>query len=206
MCSTDADCTAHPDGLCSRFDLKTGTPTGGCQCYYGCTSDADCGSGAICLCGDPIGQCVAASCATDANCGVGQLCTMSTPLGTCPSGVPFACQTSIDTCGGNRDCGSSPGGFSVCGYSNSQHQCVLSCAFGRPFLVRGTARTAGTTRRADWQATAVDPEVDSVGAQQREALGRAWTRMATMEHASIAAFARFALQLLSVGAPASLLE
>jgi hypothetical protein len=52
----------------------------------------------------------------------------------------------------------------------------------------------------------VDPEVDSVGAQQREALGRAWTRMATMEHASIAAFARFALQLLSVGAPASLLE
>jgi hypothetical protein len=48
--------------------------------------------------------------------------------------------------------------------------------------------------------------MDGPSAQQRAALGRAWARMAQMEHASIAAFARFALQLLSVGAPASLIE
>ena len=33
-----------------------------------------------------------------------------------------------------------------------------------------------------------------------------WTRIALMEHASIAAFARFTLQLMSLGAPASLVE
>jgi hypothetical protein len=77
---------------------------------------------------------------------------------------------------------------------------------GRPFLVRGSAQTADVAKRSDWQASGWDPEVDGLTAQEREALGRAWARMAQMEHASIAAFARFALQLLSVGAPASLIE
>jgi hypothetical protein len=130
---------------------------------------------------------------------------MSTPLSTCPTGVPFACQSPSYSCGGDGDC-SSPGGFNTCGYSNSRHQCVPSCVFGRPFLVRGTAQTAGLERRGDWQASDLVPDVARLGVRRREALGNAWAAMAKMEHASIAAFARFALQLLSVGAPASLLE
>jgi hypothetical protein len=37
-------------------------------------------------------------------------------------------------------------------------------------------------------------------------LGHAWVAVAAMEHASIASFARFVLQLLAAGAPASLVE
>jgi hypothetical protein len=204
-CTTDSACTAQPNGFCSQFDPTGGFPVGGCTCYYGCKTDADCGAGQMCLCGDPVGVCVPASCKSDADCGPGLLCTMSAPLGTCPSAPPFACQSPADSCGGSKDCPQTSGA-SVCGYANGLHQCVSECAFGRPFLVRGTAQTAGTERRADWQARVLEPSVDGLSVSQREALAGAWARMAAMEHASIAAFARFALQLLSVGAPASLLE
>lgn len=40
----------------------------------------------------------------------------------------------------------------------------------------------------------------------RSELVRHWTRSAQLEHGSVAAFSRFSLQLLAVGAPASLLE
>src|SRR4051812_39178148 len=40
----------------------------------------------------------------------------------------------------------------------------------------------------------------------RRALVEHWTRAAQMEHASVAAFSRFSLQLLAVGAPPSLLQ
>jgi hypothetical protein len=202
-CSTDTDCKAQPNGMCGS-DPNGGGPVPFCQCFYGCTSDADCGSGKNCLCGDPVGVCIEASCTSDADCGAGLLCTMSAPLGTCPSASPFACQTPQDTCGGDRDC--APNGSKACRYSNSHHECVQACFFGRPFLVRGSAQTADVARRSDWQASDLNPDVDVLSPEQREALGRAWARMAQMEHASIAAFARFALQLLSVGAPASLIE
>src|SRR5262249_51445943 len=40
----------------------------------------------------------------------------------------------------------------------------------------------------------------------RAALAEGWTRDALLEHASVAAFARFSLELLAVGAPADLVE
>jgi hypothetical protein len=130
---------------------------------------------------------------------------MSAPLDTCPSPPPFACQTPADTCGGNKDC-TDGGAFEVCGYADASHQCVQSCVFGRPFLVHGAARTATTEERADWQARVLEPSAEGLSARQREAVAGGWATMAAMEHASIAAFARFALQLLSVGAPSGLVE
>jgi hypothetical protein len=41
---------------------------------------------------------------------------------------------------------------------------------------------------------------------ERARLAEGWTKIALMEHASIAAFARFTLQLMSLGAPADLVE
>jgi hypothetical protein len=41
---------------------------------------------------------------------------------------------------------------------------------------------------------------------ERAALAEHWTRMGQMEHASIAAFARFSMQLLALGAPSALVE
>ncbi len=44
------------------------------------------------------------------------------------------------------------------------------------------------------------------GSPERAALGAAWLRNALMEHASVAALARFTLELLAVGAPADLIR
>lgn len=74
---------------------------------------------------------------------------------------------------------------------------------GRPFVVDGDARVAPCVERSDW-LTPLDPIVDGIDAATRNALAAAWMRDAAAEHASVAAFARFALQLLAVGAPPEL--
>ena len=85
--------------------------------------------------------------------------------------------------------------------------CVAtSCSAGRPFLVEGVERLAGHEERDDWIALDVNPRKDSLPPSVRERLAKRWTGIGLMEHASIAAFARFALQLLAVGAPAELVE
>src|SRR5262249_54305642 len=60
--------------------------------------------------------------------------------------------------------------------------------------------------RSDWSEASVSPALDSLDLAMRDELAAAWERVAQMEHASIAAFARFSLQLLSLGAPADLVE
>jgi hypothetical protein len=206
-CQTDADCTAGPNGQCSGFDPVAGGPTGTCSCYYGCRTDADCTAGEICLCGAPTGQCVAADCTSDADCPKGMLCTMSAPPGSCPGASPFTCQKPEDTCGGAADCVDDAGfGGQSCQVSNGRHECASSCAFGRPFLVEGDARTADADARDDWRDPIPALSVAGLAGEERRAIAAAWTRMAAMEHASIAAFARFTMQLLALGAPASLVE
>lgn len=74
---------------------------------------------------------------------------------------------------------------------------------GRPLLaVDGSARVAPATPRRDWlgEAVSVRPVPAALGGRLR----RAWLDDAAAEHASVAAFARFSLELLAVGAPASL--
>lgn len=74
---------------------------------------------------------------------------------------------------------------------------------GRPFLVDDTIRQARVVTRGDWSAPCTTPKVDMSDAI-RATLAASWEEIARMEHASIAAFARFALQLLAIGAPAEL--
>lgn len=74
---------------------------------------------------------------------------------------------------------------------------------GRPFLDAGRMLGAKEQSRRDWLQAQVYPET-SIEAMTRAALARAWQMDATTEHASIASFARFTLQLLSLGAPADL--
>lgn len=76
---------------------------------------------------------------------------------------------------------------------------------GRPFLVDHTPRTAEAVQRADYAAPA-GLRLDGIAAELRAALAAEWTRVGLLEHASVAAFARFALQLLGLGAPAELLQ
>jgi hypothetical protein len=74
-------------------------------------------------------------------------------------------------------------------------------------LVESSARVAPTVVSGAWLAEcASKPLVDHLSASERATLAAHWTRMGQLEHASIAAFARFALQLLSLGAPSELVE
>lgn len=192
-CSTDADCAADPLGYCDA------PPMGTCQCQTGCRTDQDCGQGQICVCGDPIGRCVTASCKSDADCGGGKLCTSYDSEPSCGP-IVYACQTGADQCGGDADC--EPG--KSCSMSGGRRVCVSAgCAIGRPFLVAGTERLADPAARADWCA-ALELDCSGLDAGSRARLAERWTEIGLMEHASVAAFARFTLQLLALGAPPEL--
>jgi hypothetical protein len=216
-CYSDGDCKDQPNGYCMAA-------VGGilaCFCNYGCRTDADCGAGSICGCASPVGVCIpAANCTVDSDCGAGNLC-LSTSDGGC--GKVFACQTKDDSCASDADCAgpcASDAGCiaQMCSFvpavpeagtdagNGGTHQCtpIRPCATGRPFLVGGAARVAAVARRGDW-ASALAPCLDGLDADDRDALGRHYTEVALMEHASIAAFARFALELLALGAPPELL-
>lgn len=79
------------------------------------------------------------------------------------------------------------------------------CAIGRPFLIDGEARTANIETREDWCENTSLTNIADLPLNLRNELAEAWEHTARMEHASIAAFARFALELLSLGAPSELI-
>jgi len=201
-CNSDSDCSGYPNGHCERWSEDGGTPVS-CQCLPGCIHDSDCKASEMCLCGSPVGMCVPASCASGASCGSGCECISSTPGGNC--GPRFDCQTRADECSRGEDCAD---GGQICSEDNGKHTCQPAnyCGVGRPFLVEGAARFARSVERSDWSAPNVTPDVRDVPPLVRARLAEYWTRVGLMEHASIAAFARFALQLLAVGAPSDLVR
>lgn len=81
---------------------------------------------------------------------------------------------------------------------------TYSYSDGRPFTTAEGSRQADTVAQAtDWaQAAQVAPPADPA---LRAAVVDAWTATAQGEHASIASFSRFQLELLALGAPAELL-
>jgi len=201
QCASDSDCTEKPYGHCEPgLQLPT------TYCAYGCVNDAECPGvpgmyKGMCECGATIGHCVNATCASDGGCDPGFRCQRYDASRGCQQMV-YACQTPEDTCGGDVNCGQN----GLCDGSTGHFACATSgCAIGRPFLVEGHDRVAPLERRADWQAVFA-LELAAVSPGVRAAAGQAWARIAQMEHASIAAFARFALQLLQLGAPPDLVE
>ncbi|MBK8720386.1 MAG: ferritin-like domain-containing protein [Deltaproteobacteria bacterium] len=97
----------------------------------------------------------------------------------------------------------------LCGPERIAGQCCYvaevldqGCA-GRPLLHAGTAVVASTRARDDWGA-ATRPGLAALDADARARACAAWREVAVAEHASIASFARFTLDLLAHGAPAEL--
>ncbi len=89
--------------------------------------------------------------------------------------------------------------------------CYVACegaCCGRPLIVNGVAVVADVVTRADWRASPseVCAAVADLSALEREALASAWLADAQMEHASIASFSQFALDLLQLGAPPELVR
>jgi hypothetical protein len=120
--------------------------------------------------------------------------------------LEFACTTPADTCGGDLDCKQAPQTFCAVQPDGHRECAPGGCAIGRPFLVEEEARTAPLMSRSDWCAERTTPNLDGINNALRGELASAWELIARMEHASIAAFARFSLQLLSLGAPPELIE
>lgn len=80
------------------------------------------------------------------------------------------------------------------------------CGAGRPYREGGEVRHANAEAGASWMAEqGALPRVHELSLEQRETLRDAWLQDALLEHASIASFGRFALELMAHGAPAELL-
>jgi hypothetical protein len=80
-----------------------------------------------------------------------------------------------------------------------------ACYVGRAFLVED-GFLKSTVREGGAWSYGPSPLVSSLDEKTRHALAEAWVKDGLFEHASVATFARFAIQLLSVGAPARLLH
>lgn len=198
-CTTDADCTEFPNGVCNSF------PEGfdglsRCGCQYFCSSDDDCDDDRTCVCESPNGAleygiCVQADCQSNDDCASGQ-CGISAWNDGCGVETRAGCRSPDDQCRSSQDCGD----VEQCAYSPDEGwRCVTAgCAIGRPLIdPDGSWRSAALCRRDDWLAPverlAPDPDAAAY-----------WVEVAALEHASVASFARFTLQLMALGAPADL--
>ena len=76
---------------------------------------------------------------------------------------------------------------------------------GRPFVVDDHAITAPVRAGNDGWADALAPRLDRLSAMERADLAAAWMKDGLGEHASVASFGRFALELMAVGAPPALI-
>jgi len=78
---------------------------------------------------------------------------------------------------------------------------------GRPFSVDGAHRVAECDDSAGtgWSSELRLADLSRLSPQERAQAAHAWTRAALAEHAAIASFNRFAMELMSLGAPPDLL-
>ena len=198
-CQVHADCASLPYGYCERVPNPNPVEEKINRCRSGCASDSDCGGG-ICACdGGTPGRCISANCQIDGDCPANSLCAFVP--GICGNGGSFQCTSPLDECISSADCG--PGESCLV---QSDHRTCSQVACGRPFLIAEAPRMAAIESRADWLHATLTPNVGGLAPLQRAQLAAHWARLGQMEHASIAAFARFNLQLLSLGAPSDLVE
>jgi hypothetical protein len=85
------------------------------------------------------------------------------------------------------------GSLLMVGANGAAYRLVWGECYGRPFIVDG-------------QAHAASPRWGDAPHDSRAAIAETWARAGLYEHASVASFARFALELLALGAPPRLLR
>lgn len=202
-CEIDADCQEGAYGKCVQSLGQIGAF---CECDYSCRADSDCVAGEACACGDVLGggrhaMCVPATCKVDADCESGA-CDVSIYTGRCATEIQLQCRTDEDACASDQDC--VEGEQCVFDGLDGRWNCLgITCIIGRPLTIEGQTRAAPPIGRTDWLA-ALDIGED-VPSDVAAALLAHWSRVAALEHASVASFARFTLELMALGAPPELL-
>ena len=122
-----------------------------------------------------------------------------------PQGTTCAAEAVTELCLlENYRCGLSRMGQSVtCGPFTVDDACCYvvagDCPIGRPFMVAGVARLAPLRSDPDW-SSARAPDLRALDAATKAALADAYAQEGLREHASVASFARFTMQLQAVGA------
>jgi hypothetical protein len=99
------------------------------------------------------------------------------------------------------DCGPVIRGDACC-YDVTEEQ---NACGGRPLRADGIAIVARPGEAAGW-SKGTTPTLNDLSPDERAGLGAAWAHDAHVEHASIASFSRFALELMALGAPGELVE
>jgi len=117
QCTSDADCTMGTNGRCLP---PNGNFAGDVCTYDECSSDGDCGSGKVCVCGapePPYGRagntCVQGNCQVDSDCGATGYCspTVDASCGSRSGVVGYYCHGADDDCTNDSDCsGANDGG------------------------------------------------------------------------------------------------
>lgn len=141
-------------------------------------------------------------------------CAPLPPSGICndPASLTSNQISALWTASTKTTMGAAFGGYTLFPYCHEDTVETACCyesnismlAIGRPFVVDGTSHCAPLI------AGAVRPGIDVTSGRLRGAQRRrvrdAWVRAAQAEHASVAAFSRFTMQLLALGAPMSLVS
>ena len=217
-CEADSDCTDGPNGKCvtgiNYAEYEGQEDRTYCRCEYACERDEDCGVGEVCVCNEVVetgisqSSCQPANCQTDADCESGE-CGISSYNDGCTDLVGLACRSSQDACRLHDECSSENLECAIDTYSGSlTWACrdTQECAAGRFLMIEGEVRKASVDRRGDWIAAGASPRLDRLSPAMRELLAERWQKIAAIEHASIASFARFTFQLMALGAPPDLLS
>lgn len=118
-CVTDADCVDGAQGRCTRAHVAAVCT------YHECASTADCGDGAVCVCGvGPLGQnrCLADRCRGADGCRVSSGCGGID--GVQNGAEAIAPASADDACRSDADCRSS----SRCSHADGAWRCIGACS------------------------------------------------------------------------------
>lgn len=124
-CHFDADCSTATYGPHAHCDVRQRGFAH--TCVSGCTVDAECAADEVCLCGDPVGRCVASTCRSASDCGGGWDCAVATELPLCFS-QRLSCQSDADECQSDSDCAGRFINAAFCVYGERGRSCqTLQC-------------------------------------------------------------------------------
>ncbi|PIE05451.1 MAG: Tenascin, partial [Sorangium cellulosum] len=205
-CLTDSDCTDKPYGKCVSLSAE-GFESDYCGCVYACSTDSDCKGNDVCVCAGVAGasHCAGSSCTINDDC-VSNECSVSVYDNGCNETTTLHCRAADDACRTDADCTEPNRNQCAVDDGSQDFSCLgTSCAIGRPLMVDGSVRATRSKSRDDWRDRNMTPDLTTMQPEVMEALANRWADIAAMEHASVASFARFTLQLMALGAPADLL-
>ena len=96
--------------------------------------------------------------------------------------------------------------------AHSGHCCYVvslefsQCVEGRPLVIEGEVVLAAVTQRDGWCQPTDAQVAHGLPEAVREQIAAGWAESGVHEHASVASFARFVMELMALGAPADLVR